>query len=101
MREVLPRLTERANLLISDPPYRLTSGGKNTRELGGKLSNAVYDNSGELFPIVEWDEMAPLFFNACAPDADTASSASILRASPTRMQARQIMRARQAREKRQ
>lgn len=70
MREVLPGLTERADLLLSDPPYRLTSGGKNTGELGGKLANAVYDNSGELFPIVEWQEMAPLMFAACAPDAD-------------------------------
>jgi site-specific DNA-methyltransferase (adenine-specific) len=69
MRDELPRLTERAALILTDPPYRLTSGGKNG-EMGGCFSKDSYDNSGELFPIVEWACLAPLLFAAARDDAD-------------------------------
>lgn len=70
MREVLPTITTKANLLLSDPPYRLTAGGNTTGEMAGIFAKGAYDNSGELFPMVEWAEMAPLFWNALADDAD-------------------------------
>lgn len=70
MREVLPGLAGCADLVLSDPPYRLTSGGSGTGELGGCLAKDSYDNSGELFPIVDWADMAPLIYGACAQDAD-------------------------------
>jgi hypothetical protein len=70
MREVLPQLDIRADLLLSDPPYLLTSGGKGTGEMGGCFGRDAYDNSGALFPIVPWAEMAPLFYAAMADNAD-------------------------------
>lgn len=72
MREVLPALNLRANLLLSDPPYRLTSGGAGDGpgKMKGMFSADRYDNGGELFPMVEWADMAPLFAASMAPDAD-------------------------------
>lgn len=69
MREVLPEIDLRADLIFSDPPYRLTSGG-GTSIMRGCLSADQYDNKGELFDLVPWDEMAPLIWSSCAPDAD-------------------------------
>lgn len=69
MRQVLPLIEDRADMIMSDVPYRLTSGGKNSMS-GGCLSPENYDNSGELFPIVEWADMAPLIADACAEQAD-------------------------------
>lgn len=70
MREVLPGLDVAADMLLTDPPYRITSGGNTSGEMRGCFAHGTYDNSGELFPIVEWDELAPLVFDALAPDAD-------------------------------
>lgn len=70
MREVLPLLGARAKLCLSDPPYRLTSGGNSTGEMGGCFSRGAYDNSGELFDMVEWAEMAPLIYAALEDSAD-------------------------------
>lgn len=70
MRDVLPHLAERAALIMTDPPYRLTSGGNTTGEMGGCFAKGEYDNSGELFPIVEWADLAPLIFAAARDDAD-------------------------------
>jgi hypothetical protein len=73
MRDVLPNLVARghlANLVLSDPPYRLTSGGSSTGEMGGIFAKDRYDNSGDLFPMVEWAEMAPLIHLAMTSDAD-------------------------------
>ncbi|MEM8822053.1 MAG: site-specific DNA-methyltransferase [Pseudomonadota bacterium] len=69
MREVLPALDPQANMVLSDPPYRLTSGGQ-SHALGGVLGADAYDNSGELFDMVEWADMAPLIHGALAADAD-------------------------------
>lgn len=38
--------------------------------MGGCLSAEEYDNSGDLFAMLEWDEMAPVIYNACADRAD-------------------------------
>jgi site-specific DNA-methyltransferase (adenine-specific) len=70
MRAVLPDLDPRADMVLSDVPYRLTSGGNSTGEMGGCFDNDKYDNSGALFGMVEWQEMAPLIFDACADPAD-------------------------------
>lgn len=73
MRAVLPELVKqgvRAKLCLSDPPYRVTSGGDSTGEMGGCFSKEAYDNSGELFDMVEWAEMAPLIYAVLADDAD-------------------------------
>ncbi len=70
MREVLPLLGARAKMCLSDPPYRLTGGGNTTGEMSGCFSKANYDNSGDLFNMVEWSEMAPLIYAALAENAD-------------------------------
>lgn len=73
MRAVLPELVRqgvRADLLVTDPPYKLTSGGKSSKAMGGKFAPEVYDNSGELMAVVPWAEMAPVIFPALADNAD-------------------------------
>lgn len=43
--------------VVTDPPYRLTSGGRGG-SLGGCLSNKVYDNSGSLMKSdVSWNDV--------------------------------------------
>lgn len=76
MRDVLPALQSRAKLCLSDPPYRITSGGNSTGEMGGCFAKDAYDNSGELFDMVEWADMAPLIYGALADDADAIIMAS-------------------------
>ncbi len=70
MRHVLPGLGVRAKMCMSDPPYRITSGGNSTGEMGGCFAKDAYDNSGDLFDMVEWAEMAPLIFDVLNDDAD-------------------------------
>lgn len=70
MRNVLPQLEERAALVLTDPPYLLTSGGNTTGELRGCLAPDTYSNSGALFEIVPWADLAPLIFAAARDDAD-------------------------------
>jgi DNA modification methylase len=70
MREVLPQINCKANLLWTDPPYLLTPGGNTTGTMGGIFAHGEYDNSGELFPIVPWQEMAPFLWGAVADNAD-------------------------------
>lgn len=68
--EVLTMLPP-AELLVTDPPYRLTSGG-NTRAgwTGGTWANG-YDNSGALVTCdIEWGDWLPGAFGALADDAD-------------------------------
>lgn len=70
VRNVLPELDARAQLCLSDVPYRMTSGGQSTGEMGGCFAHDAYDNSGELFDMVDWAEMAPLIHGALADDAE-------------------------------
>ena len=70
MRDVLPDLDPKADLVLTDPPYRLTSGGKKTGQMGGIFDAARYDNSGDLFPMVEWSVMGPLFWAALGDRGD-------------------------------
>lgn len=70
IRLVLPQLQEKADLILTDPPYLLTSGGNSTGEMKGCFSKDRYDNSGALFEIVPWDDLAPVIFEAAQTDAD-------------------------------
>lgn len=68
--EVMATLEGAVDLIVTDPPYRLTSGGKKGQVMGGKFSRDRYDNSGELMRILRWDEMAEPMFRCAKPDAD-------------------------------
>lgn len=71
MREVLPAINPRADLVLSDPPYPLVSGGAGEGgPRGGALSSERYKNTGELFEMVPWGEMAPVMFDALAASGD-------------------------------
>jgi DNA modification methylase len=70
MRQVLHALDLQADLILTDPPYRLTAGGNSTAEMGGIFAHGRYDNSGDLFPMVEWADMAPLFWKTLGPSGD-------------------------------
>ncbi|MDO8421136.1 MAG: DNA methyltransferase [Parvibaculum sp.] len=69
-RDVLPRIRG-AKVLCSDPPYRLTAGGKYTGEMGGVFAVEVYDNDGGIVDCdIEFSDWMPLAFAALADDAD-------------------------------
>jgi len=76
MRDVLPGLRPKAKLCLSDPPYRLASGGSSGRTMSGCFGKDAYDNSGALFDMVDWAEMAPFIHGALAEDADAIIMAS-------------------------
>lgn len=67
---VLRDLDGQADLLVTDPPYRLTAGGNRAGAMGGKLSAANYDNSGLLMDVVEWSDIGGPIYRALSPDAD-------------------------------
>ncbi|WP_157946808.1 site-specific DNA-methyltransferase [Thalassobius sp. I31.1] len=71
MLDVLPELQLAADLLVTDPPYKLTSGGKNVgKGMSGKFDSEVYDNSGFLMKTVAWSHLAPPIYRALKPRAD-------------------------------
>lgn len=83
--DVIPRLVSLgvvADLVLTDPPYRLASGGNSTGEMAGMFAHGAYDNSGALFPIVDWSDMAAPIVSAMAGDSD-----AIVMASDEQMQA--------------
>jgi DNA modification methylase len=67
---LLPRFRGQADLVVTDPPYRLTSGGKNAQVMSGIFASDRYDNSGELMRMVNWSDFARPLLDACRPDAD-------------------------------
>lgn len=67
---LLPRFRGQADLVVTDPPYRLTSGGKNAQVMSGIFASDRYDNSGELMRMVNWSDFARPLLEACRPDAD-------------------------------
>lgn len=74
-RDVLPVLVRdtglRPNLLCSDGPYKLTSGGRNQSQMGGSFASADgFSQAGELMPTVPWAEWIPLVYPVLADDAD-------------------------------
>ncbi len=68
--EVLPLLGEKADLVVSDPPYLLTSGGNAVEVMGGLFSHSEYTNDGELMDIVPWDQMGGPIYRALKNSAD-------------------------------
>jgi len=60
----------KCDLLATDPPYRLTSGGKSNRAYGGILSEESYDNKGGLFSVPTFDSWMPLVYNSLKEDSD-------------------------------
>jgi len=87
--EILSELSEdegRADLLVTDPPYKLTSGGKSKiagKGMSGKFSPDTYDNSGKLMKITPWADMPHPLMAACRENCDAyimADSKNIFRA---------------------
>lgn len=63
MREILPTLGECAHLVLTDPPYKLVSGGNTTGEMGGCFDKSEYDNSGSLVECdIDWPDFMPLLY---------------------------------------
>ena len=53
--EILPKL--QADLIVTDPPYRLTSGGNTTGAMGGCFAHENYDNSGSIVDCdIDWPD---------------------------------------------
>lgn len=50
---------ESVDLVVTDPPYKLTSGGNTTGEMGGMFAIGTYDNSGKLFDVPEFELWIP------------------------------------------
>lgn len=68
--EILPKLGECADLVLTDPPYRLTSGGKDTGEMGGCLSPEQYSNSGSIVECdIDWPDFMPLLYDSMRGDS--------------------------------
>ncbi len=58
-RDVLPTISG-AKCLVTDPPYRVTSGGNTKPGFGGWMAND-YDNSGSIVACdLNWDDWLPL-----------------------------------------
>lgn len=70
VRDVADELAGCADLLVTDHPYPLTSGGKNTGKMGGMFRVGTYDNSGNLMKIISWVDSIPLLYGMLKPDAD-------------------------------
>lgn len=70
MQDVLPALGACADLVVTDPPYELESGGNTTAEMKGKFAAGVYDNSGAIVACdIDWPDFMPLFYGALRGDA--------------------------------
>lgn len=68
--DVLPALPVKADLLVTDPPYKLTSGGSNGKSMSVVFASENYDNSGDFMRSISWAEMAPVIHASLRADAD-------------------------------
>lgn len=71
--EVLGDFTGAADMLCTDHPYRLTSGGRGAPgdgSMSGIFDAGTYDNSGDLMATVDWACTAGPIYRALRPDAD-------------------------------
>ena len=66
--KVLPSL-DQIDLIVTDPPYLLTSGGCTEGGLHERFGGGgVYGNSGEIVPCdIEWSDFMPLLYGALKP----------------------------------
>jgi len=67
--EILPTLGQCADLVLVDPPYKLTSGGNNpkdkSKKMGGCFGYGEYNNSGSIVPCdIDWSDFMPLLYEA-------------------------------------
>lgn len=70
--DILPML-EPSDLGVSDPPYKLTTGGvsKSSKTMSGIFASHNYANDGQLvMAAVDWSDMARPIFDALKNDAD-------------------------------
>ena len=59
-RDILPTL-DKVDAVVTDPPYKLESGGCTKPALGGKFHASRYDNGGSIIPAdIEFSEWLPL-----------------------------------------
>lgn len=71
--EILPTLGQCADLLVSDPPYKLTSGGAGNAHgagirMRGCFSSDVYDNKGGIVECdIDWPDFMPALYG-CLKD---------------------------------
>lgn len=66
--EILPTL--QADCIVTDPPYKLTSGGTPEGGLHERLGGEGYDNSGSIVTCdIDWPDFMPLLYNALRGDA--------------------------------
>ncbi len=64
--EILPTL--KADLIVTDPPYKLTSGGGSPRNgqsrMSGKFNPKEYNNNGNIVECdIKWSDFMPLLYN--------------------------------------
>lgn len=69
--EILPTLGEIADLIVCDPPYKLTSGGAAPHGSIAEWQLAEdYNNDGSLVECnVDWPDFMPLFYNSMRGDS--------------------------------
>lgn len=61
--EVIPELGECADLVCTDAPYKIESGGNTSGQMKGKFAKGVYDNSGSIvIADIKWPEIMALCF---------------------------------------
>ena len=59
-----------ADLIVTDPPYKLESGGNTTGEMIGKFAVGTYDNSGSIVACdIDWPDFMPLLYASLAGDS--------------------------------
>jgi site-specific DNA-methyltransferase (adenine-specific) len=72
-QEVLADYRGAADVLCTDHPYRLTSGGRGKSgdgSMSGMFDAEDYDNSGDLMAMAEWNRTGGPIYRALKPDAD-------------------------------
>ena len=78
-KELCHHFAGQAKVIMSDPPYKLTSGGlakpvtkagKKHKIMGGMFSTDVYDNKGSLMDIPTWAEIAGVMSVIAATNCD-------------------------------
>lgn len=60
---VLPALHQ-SDMILTDPPYKLETGGNSTGQMGGVFHPDHYDNGGNIVQCdIDWPDFMPLLFN--------------------------------------
>jgi len=68
--KILPTLGECADLVVTDPPYLLESGGNTTGEMQGKFAKDRYDNTGGIVACdIDWPDFMPMLYGSMRGDA--------------------------------